>query len=152
MGSFTSLFLIYHDWSYFDDFKTFDDFWDLINYETFDGPEPRLFMRIWIIWFSAAIKLNILWRINYCLICFKDECDTPFLKYSDLCVYSTKFLCREIGVCYTLILDLKILIQISLLFFYTFELTVFSTALQKRILLYYLQFYIFSSILFQFFA
>ena len=29
---------------------------------------------------------------------FKDECDTPFVKYSDLCVYSTKCLCREIGV------------------------------------------------------
>ena len=27
---------------------------------------------------------------------FKDECDTPFVMYSDLCVYSTKFLCREI--------------------------------------------------------
>jgi len=29
---------------------------------------------------------------------YRDECDTPFVKYSDLCVYSTKFLCREIGV------------------------------------------------------
>jgi len=34
--------------------------------------------------------LNVLRRINYYLICFKDECDTPFVTYSDLCVYLNK--------------------------------------------------------------
>jgi len=42
----------------------------------------------------------------------------------------------EFGFCYTLILDLKILIQIPLLFSNTFKFTVFSTVLQLHTLLF----------------
>ena len=31
----------------------------------------------------------------------KDECDTPFAMYSDVCFYLMKFLSREIGVLQT---------------------------------------------------
>ena len=50
------------------------------------------------IWFFAAIKLNILRRIIYYLICFKDECDTLFAMYSDERFYLMKFLSRDFGV------------------------------------------------------
>jgi len=90
-------FFMYHVWSIFVTLRFAMKFWDLIIYVTLWWPWAKTIYDGFNYDFPL-LSMNILWRIDYYLTCFKDECDTPFVKYSDLCVYLMKFLCREIGV------------------------------------------------------
>jgi len=63
----------------------------------FDGLEPRLFMKIWLL--NSAAIYDYFAKDNLLSNLFYDEGDTPFEKYSDYVLFNEIFLLsREFGV------------------------------------------------------